>query len=125
MLNLELKGKNSKNGIISVEIENQSPDPIMISGDVILLDGFTSDKFKIIDKASNESLVYLGQLVKYKPQKIELNEHQKLISELNLKDAYNLEDCHEYQVIFKTIAIVGHDIFHLSGEISINIGECN
>lgn len=125
MLSLELKSKSSESGVVLIEIKNNFPRPVMVSSDIALLDGFTSDKFRVIDKASNLSVPYLGKTIKYKPQKTQLQEHEKLVSELNLKDAYPLENCHDYTVTYKTTAIVGEDVLHLSGEISINIGECN
>lgn len=125
MLSLELKSKNSKSSVVLIEIENNFPNPVTVSSDIALLDGFTSDKFNVIDKVSNLSMPYLGKSIKYKPQKIQLQEHEKLVSELNLKDVYALENCHEYTVIYKTVAIVGDDVLHLSGETTIDIGECN
>lgn len=125
MLSLELKSKSPESAVVLIEIENNFSSPVMVSKDVVLLDGFTSDKFDVIDKSSNLSLPYLGRSVKYQPQKMQLQEHEKLVSELNLKDVYDLENCHEYLVIYKTTAIVEDSVLYLSGETNINTGECN
>jgi hypothetical protein len=123
MLTLQLKEASSKKGSIIIEIENNLQKPLHISRDAILLDGFTSNKFDITDKITHATLTYEGVSVKYRPQKIELKEHAKLTSELDLKEVYDLEECHQYEVVFKTIAITEEDVINLSGAVDIKM-EC-
>jgi hypothetical protein len=123
MLNLRLKEAVSKKGLIEIEIQNNSQKPLMLFRDIILLDGFTSDKFQVADKTTQSTLLYKGRLVKYRPTKIKLDENDKLISKLDLKDVYDLERCHQYEIVFKTLAVVDENTISLSGALNIEI-EC-
>lgn len=123
MLNLRLKEAGSKKGLIEIEIQNNVQKPLMLFRDIILLDGFTSNKFQVVDKTTQNTLLYKGRSIKYRPTKIKLEEHDKLISKLDLKDVYDLEKCHQYEIVFKTLAVVDENAISLSGALNIEM-EC-
>jgi hypothetical protein len=58
------------------------------------------------------------------PEKVAIKSHQTLTSELNLKEVYNLEKCHEYVVEFHSIGVVEESVVNLFGEIVIASEEC-
>ncbi len=124
MLNFSFKSLKSDHGKILLEIENENENPVTVSTDIILHDGFTSNKFKVIDKNTGTVLSYLGKSVKYTPEKVEMKSHQKLTSELDLKEVYNLQKCHEYLVEFHSIGVVEGNVLNLSGEITIESEGC-
>jgi hypothetical protein len=123
MLNLRLKEAGSKKGLIEIEIQNNVQKPLMLFRDIILLDGFTSNKFQVVDKTTQNTLLYKGRSIKYRPTKIKLEEHDKFISKLDLKDVYDLEKCHQYEIVFKTLAVVDENAISLSGALNIEM-EC-
>jgi hypothetical protein len=55
----------SEHGKILLAIENENENPVTVSTDIILHDGFTSNKFKVIDKNTSTVLPYMGKNVKY------------------------------------------------------------
>jgi hypothetical protein len=121
MLEFYLECQNPNKSIITLEIENRHPDSILISKDSILMDGFTSNKFTIIDTHTGKTIPYEGRNVKYIPKKIELKEQESLISELNLAEVYSLEKNHEYHVSFKSSLIIEDEFIQLSGAIIIEM----
>ena len=66
----------------------------------------------------------MGRNVKYIPEKVEIKSHQKLTSELDLKEVYNLEKCHEYVVEFHSTGVVEGNIVNLFGETTIESEGC-
>jgi len=123
MLSLKLHEIQFGNGSIVLEITNNLPKTVNISRDTILLDGFTSNKFCVKDKSTNENLIYKGVSAKYRPKKIDIKDNERLESELDLKDVYDLKKCHSYEVSFETIAIIEDGIENLSGIVNIDM-EC-
>jgi|GEM_PF-6991585 len=124
MLTLLLKNQAHKKSVVTIELENKSSESVLISKDSLLLDGFTSNKFNIIDKNTGFNVPYEGRFVKYKPDSIELSKFEKITSNIDLEQVYNLEECHQYNVSFETILIIGDEIIRLSGLTDIEM-ECN
>ena len=67
---------------VSLELQNKGNKDVYINSDSLLIDGFTSNKFRFSSADSNSSFeaVYKGPNIKYLPQKILLKSGSKLIS---------------------------------------------
>jgi len=116
---LLLKNETNKKGVVTIELENKSLELLKIYSSSLLLDGFKSDKFDITDQETGYNLPYQGRLVKYIPDIIELPELGKITSILDLKEVYDLEECHQYNVVFETVLFIGDESLMLSGSTSI------
>lgn len=92
---------------IVLELSNESDKEFSISSDSILLDGFTSDKFRIFTPELSQ-IKYQGRNVKYSPEEILIKPHSSIQSHLNLADAYDFSDAEcgdTYSVEFESRAI--------------------
>lgn len=124
MVSVHLEIKNKGKGIVVLEMENTGSEAVSISSDSILLDGFTSDKFKITDICTGNNIIYEGRYVKYKPKKLSLGSYEKIQSELDLTQVYDLEDCHKYDISFESYALISGESVSLSGGTVLEM-ECN
>jgi hypothetical protein len=93
-LRLKLKkGEVIEKGEVLVELEivNDSDRDVYIPRDLLLLDGFTSDKFNVVKHTAegDVGIDYEGKFVKYSPGKELLESNGKITNILNLAEAYD------------------------------------
>ena len=112
-LKLKLKkGEGIERGHVLVELEviNDSDRDVYIPRDLLLLDGFTSDKFNVVKHTidGDVGIHYEGRFVKYSPGRELLEHHGKIINVLNLADVYDFQSISEegkYSVMYHSPSI--------------------
>lgn len=93
---------------VKLELENESDLDVEVPRDLLLLDGFTSDKFHIIKQCADGDVdvPYKGRFVKYKPGNEIVKAHSKISKVLDLSDAYNLDEVGDkYSISYSSPAI--------------------
>lgn len=103
-LSLNYKNSPSEKGkiLIDLALENISKKACFISKDVLMLDGFRNNKFKIVSNDGEEA-VYKGRLVKYYPDLILLKQGNAIHKELNLSEAYELPKNKGYKAVLDNL----------------------
>jgi len=104
----------SKQGIcILLELQNSGDQDVYVSRGVLMLDGFRSNKFSVIDTSSFAVEVpYIGKNVKYHPQSFILKAHDTISNEVNLSDAYDFgatQENEEYKISYESYALICAD----------------
>lgn len=117
------KVQNSK--AVQLGIKNLSDTCYKVSANQLFLDGsIDNERFKVIDKATKEELVYQGILAKSVPTYIELDAGQEIKSQsLNLNHEYTLESGHAYDVQYK--AILSYSPCNMPDDLSMILVESN
>ena len=101
-MDLSLKPKrigsdNKGEFLVELELENVYDQDICITRDLLLLDGFTGDKFNIGRHSADGvmEVPYAGKSIKYNPEKQVIKAHEKISNMLNLAESYDFGDMSE------------------------------